>query len=85
MNKDIRWRQRFTNLQKALVHLEAACNKKVLNDLEVSGLLQIFNFTFELSWKTLKDYLESQGIAKLIKGSFYPEIKKLIETLDEKP
>jgi nucleotidyltransferase substrate binding protein (TIGR01987 family) len=31
--------------------------------LEKEGLIQRFEYTFELSWKTLKDYLEGKGIA----------------------
>ena len=31
------------------------------NFLLQAGLIQIYEFTFELSWKTLKDYLEAEG------------------------
>lgn len=62
MNKDIRWRQRFANFQKAFFQLENAVKKGNLSDLERSGLIQTFEYTYELGWKTLKDYLEAEGI-----------------------
>jgi nucleotidyltransferase substrate binding protein (TIGR01987 family) len=33
-----------------------------LSVLEKEGMIQRFEYTFELSWKTLKDYLESRGV-----------------------
>lgn len=62
MNKDIRWKQRFQNFQKVCSRLEAAIGLSQLTELERSGLIQTFEFTFELAWKTLKDHLESEGI-----------------------
>jgi nucleotidyltransferase substrate binding protein (TIGR01987 family) len=61
-HEETRWKQRFTNLIKAYRQLENA-NKRFseLSVLEKEGLVQRFEYTFELSWKTLKDYLESQG------------------------
>jgi nucleotidyltransferase substrate binding protein (TIGR01987 family) len=61
MSKEIRWKQRFQNFEKALNQLEKAVNAKFLSDLEKEGLIQRFEYTFELAWKTLKDYLESKG------------------------
>jgi nucleotidyltransferase substrate binding protein (TIGR01987 family) len=61
MNKDIRWKQRYSNLNKALFQLEEAVQKASLSQLEKAGLIQIFEFSFELAWKTLKDYLEANG------------------------
>lgn len=62
MNKDIRWQQRFRNLQLAFTQLEKGLGVAVPNDLEKQGIIQSFEFTFELAWKTLKDYLESQKV-----------------------
>jgi len=61
---DIRWKQRFTYLVQAHRLLEEALNQGVanLNQLEKEGLTQRFEFTFELAWKTLKDYLDESGI-----------------------
>lgn len=61
--KNVRWKQRFQNFKLAFMQLEAAVNLPKLNDLEASGLVQTFEYTFELAWKTLKDYLESEGIS----------------------
>ncbi len=60
--KQIRWRQRFQNLNKAFKQLEMGVAIKAPSDIEMQGVIQSFEFTFELSWKTLKDYLESQGV-----------------------
>ncbi len=62
MNKDIRWRQRFLNFEKALLFLQTGCEQKKWTRLEEAGLVQAFEFTFELGWKTLKDYLQEKGI-----------------------
>ncbi len=59
--KDIRWVQRFEHFDKAFNFLSDAVRKPELNELEKSGMVQSFEFTFELAWKTLKDYLEFQG------------------------
>ncbi len=63
MNADTRWKQRFQNFEKAIQHLEEAVNKKDLSDLEKAGVIQIYEFTFELGWKTVKDYLEENNVA----------------------
>lgn len=61
MNTDIRWRQRFSNLLKASNQLTEFMEKGELNKFEVQGLIQCFEYTFELAWKTMKDYLEQEG------------------------
>ena len=58
---EIRWRQRLENFGKALLQLDAACERKDYSDLERAGLVQIFEFSFELAWKTLKDRLFYEG------------------------
>jgi len=71
MNTDIRWKQRFSNYTKALSQLDSAIRlmrERDLSDLEKQGLIQAFEMTYELAWKTLKDYLQWQGI-KEITGS----------------
>lgn len=60
-NKDIRWIQRFANYQKALKQLSKFIEKGNLNELEEQGLIQSFEYTHELAWNTLKDFLESRG------------------------
>ncbi len=61
---DIRWIQRFDNYKKALHQLSNAvklANERELSDLEKQGLIQAFEFTHELAWKTLKDFLNHKG------------------------
>jgi nucleotidyltransferase substrate binding protein (TIGR01987 family) len=75
--KNIRWKQRFENFEKAFNQLSIAVQQIAkLSDLEKEGLIQRFEYTFELAWKTMKDYLESQNVVanyprEVIKESFY--------------
>ena len=68
-NPDIRWKQQLHNYEKALVTLESAVelakNRKLTN-LEKQGTIQGFEFTFELAWNLMKDFLEEQGITGII-------------------
>ena|SRR5437879_5489815 len=67
-NPDVRWRQRFQSFRRALTQLRAAADlakQRQLSDLEQQGLIQAFEFTHELAWNTLKDFLESRGAAKI--------------------
>jgi len=59
--KDVRWIQRFRNYVKALGQLSRFIEKKELNELEKQGLIQAFEYTYELAWNTIKDYFEHQG------------------------
>lgn len=61
MVEDIRWKQRFSNFKKAVIQLTEFIEKGELNKFEVQGLIQCFEYTFELAWKTMKDYLEQEG------------------------
>jgi nucleotidyltransferase substrate binding protein (TIGR01987 family) len=69
MTSDIRWKQRFDSFQRALHQLTLAMELKAqrpLSDLEQQGLIQGFEFTHELAWNVLKDYLEMEGIQGLV-------------------
>ena len=59
--KDIRWIQRFANFSKALRQLQKFIAKGELNELEEQGLIQSFEYTFELAWNVIKDFYEEQG------------------------
>jgi len=64
-HEDIRWKQRFQNYAKALASLTSAvqlAESRELSDLEKQGVIQAFEFSFELAWNVMKDYLEAQGI-----------------------
>ncbi len=58
---DIRWKQRFSNFLKAYSQLKKFIDKGILNEFEEQGLIQSFEYTFELAWNLLKDYLEYEG------------------------
>lgn len=67
-NPDVRWRQRFQSFRKAFGQLSAAADlakQRKLSELEQQGLIQAFEFTHELAWNTLKDFLESRGAINL--------------------
>jgi nucleotidyltransferase substrate binding protein (TIGR01987 family) len=66
--KDIRWIQRFHNFTKALSQLSEAvelAGQRDLSKLEEQGMIQAFEFTHELAWNTLKDFLESRGVQNI--------------------
>ena len=60
-DQDIRWVQRFSNYKKALLQLKKFIDKEELNELEEQGLIQSFEYTYELAWNTLKDFLRNSG------------------------
>ena len=62
---DIRWKQRFNNFQKALAQLEEFIDKGELSKLEEQGLIKAFEYTYELAWNTLRDFLKYQGQADI--------------------
>ncbi|EHJ48951.1 nucleotidyltransferase substrate binding protein, HI0074 family [Solidesulfovibrio carbinoliphilus subsp. oakridgensis] len=69
MSDDIRWKQRFNNFLKALQTLTNAvklAEERELSTLEAQGVIQSFEFTHELAWNVLKDYLEYQGVSDII-------------------
>ncbi|WP_333803815.1 nucleotidyltransferase substrate binding protein [Sulfurospirillum sp.] len=72
MSNDIRWQQRFSNYKKALSQLKNAVNlsgERELSLLEKQGLIQAFEYTHELAWKTMKDFLDYKGSTEQIYGS----------------
>lgn len=63
-DQDIRWHQRFENFKRAHVQLNSALSlmhERPLSDLEKQGTIQAFEFTYELAWNLLRDYLLWQG------------------------
>ncbi|MGI8932974.1 nucleotidyltransferase substrate binding protein [Leptolyngbya sp. BC1307] len=60
-NLDIRWKQRFSSYKRALAQLTKFIEKGDLNELEEQGLIQAFEYTHELAWKLLKEFLSYQG------------------------
>lgn len=64
MTEDIRWKQRFSNFNRAFLLLRDAMDNDMstLSQLEKEGIIQRFEYTFELAWKVLKDKMECDGI-----------------------
>lgn len=94
MNKEIRWQQRFQNFEKAFLQLQSAIRRfDQLDDLAKDGLVQRYEYTFELAWKTIKDFLESKGEEEkyqrdVLKKAFQLEIiedgERWLEMLDKR-
>ena len=60
-----RWQYRFDNFGRAFILLREGIEtieERGLSQLEQEGLIQRFEYTWELAWKTLKDYLDFQGV-----------------------
>lgn len=77
-NKDIRWKQRFSNFEKALHHLECALQIKYPDMVQKAGIILFFEMSYELAWNTIKDYMEEQGFTEV--NSPRAAIKKAFET-----
>lgn len=72
-----RFLERFKDYKNALERLEEGLSIEANNSIIIDGVIQRFEFTFELSWKVLKDYLDYKGIeVKTPRDS----IKKAFET-----
>lgn len=67
MDEDIRWKQRFSNFKKAWEQLKEAVVTYKDNppDIIKEGIIQRFEFTHELAWKLMKDYLEYEGFQNI--------------------
>ena len=77
--KETRWKQRFINFEKAYQLLERTLRIPNPSEAEKGGVIQFYEVCFELSWKILKDYLESEGFVTkspkaTIKQAFQVEI-----------
>jgi nucleotidyltransferase substrate binding protein (TIGR01987 family) len=71
MTEDIRWVQRFDNFKRALKQLEMAfeiMDQRELNELEQQGVIQAFEYNYELAWNVIKDFYPYQGVTD-IQGS----------------
>lgn len=65
MNQKPRWQYRFDNFKRAYFSLQEAVALRAdrgLTELEKEGVIQRFEYTMDLGWKTIKDYLESQNL-----------------------
>ncbi len=79
-----RWLYRFDNYKRAFILLREAIEimeQRDLTQLEKEGIIQRFEYTWELAWKVIKDYLEHEGIvldkitpASVIRAAFEAKI-----------
>ena len=77
--KEIRWMQRFENLKSSFNYLEEYSSLDTSDAMIRFAVIKTFEMTFELSWKVMKDYLESkdivaQGPRDVIKNAFQIEL-----------
>ena len=66
---DIRWHQRYDQFKKAYGQLDSAMQlmaERELTPLEKQGVIQAFEYTYELAWNSLKDYLRWQGVGDIV-------------------
>lgn len=66
---DVRWKQRLQSFSAALRQLSKAValrHTRSLSELEQQGLIQAFEFTHEMAWKVMKDYLRSLGNTQIL-------------------
>jgi nucleotidyltransferase substrate binding protein (TIGR01987 family) len=66
--QDARWLRRFNNFDKAFAQLREAVElsrQRELSKLEQQRLIQAFEYTHELAWKTMKDFLEERGVQNI--------------------
>ena len=71
MTDDIRWIQRFDSFKRSLTQLEMAfeiMEERELNELEKQGVIQAFEYNYELAWNVIRDFYRHQGITD-IQGS----------------
>ena len=62
--QDVRWMQRLDNFKRALSQLKSGVDLMAQRDLSVleqQGVIQAFEYTHELAWNVLKDYLTEYG------------------------
>lgn len=63
--EDVRWQQRLVSYKKALSQLTKFVEKGDLNELEEQGLIKAFEYTYELGWNVVRDFLINQGNTKI--------------------
>ena len=94
MKQDIRWKQRFQNFENTFHLLNDAMNIATPDEFQKISIIKIFEMCFELGWKTMKDYLESQKVSDIktprsvIKSAFEIELISnghlWLESLDDR-
>ncbi len=89
----IRFQQRRENFNKSFDFLQKTLAIPNLSDIERAGLIQFFEITFELAWKCLGDYLESEGFTlespkKILRQAFQSKLiddaEKWLQALEDR-
>ena len=68
-NVDVRSQRRLSSFRKVLLELDEAMElmgQRELSKLEKQGVIQGFEYCYELGWNTLKDLLVWQGIEGIV-------------------
>ena len=67
-NQDIRWKHRFQNFENAFFQFKEVLDEHgdTKENLIKEGIIQRFEFTHELAWKVMKDFLSYEGIKDII-------------------
>ena len=68
MNQDTRWKQRLQNWNRALAQLDSAfalLAQRELTELEQQGMIQAFEYNYELAWNVIKDFFQNQGVSDI--------------------
>lgn len=66
---EVRCRQRFANVRRALEQLESFFDPPPRNEREQQGLIKAFETSFELGWNSLCDLMRARGVSDLIGSS----------------
>lgn len=64
MNKE-RWSEKLNDFKNALDRLEEGINEQIVTSLVIDGVIQRFEFNYELAWKIMRYFLEYQGIEEV--------------------
>lgn len=64
--KDIRWMQRLQNFELAFTQMTRFLENKSLNAMEEQGLIQCFEYNYELAWNVIKDFFQNQGVDNIL-------------------
>lgn len=65
VQNDIRWKQRFSNFKKTICLLQNALNIEAPDVVQRAGIIRFFEMSFELAWKTTKDFLNNEGFQEI--------------------
>lgn len=66
---DVRWKQRLQSFEKArkkLLKFHLLWQTEPANEAYQLSLIQSFEFTYELGWKVVKDYLKANGVFPML-------------------